>query len=213
MCVPIDHIGQRFGKLLVVGYAGGRNGKAEWLCICDCGRNAFVTGNSLRCKSTKSCGCLQRNSRTRHRLSRTSFWRRWSGMKRRCLNKASKAYKNYGGRGIQVCEKWMIFENFYDDMFSTFKPHLSLDRIDNNGNYSPENCRWSTKTEQTTNTRRNSWHTVFGKQWTISQLAKNWNVPASVLGGRIRRGWAIHHALTIPVHSRGSRIDFKQYAL
>jgi hypothetical protein len=165
-----------------------------------------VIAQNLKTGITKSCGCLKKENRPglTHGLSKKAgIYKSWLGLKERCLNTKNHAYSLYGGRGITVCERWMKFENFLEDMGHPIKGQ-SIDRIDNNGNYEPNNCRWATQSEQNNNYRRNKLLTYDGKtknmnQWSIS---KGWN-PRTVQN-RIKNGWSIEKALTQPVKKRGT---------
>lgn len=153
----LDLIGKRFGKLVVKEKGPYVSGTTRWLCVCDCGTEKFVGSQNLRNGSTKSCGCFRkqhlRESRTIHGYTKTRTYRSWSQMKNRCGNPNYINYSSYGGRGIKVCERWENFENFLEDMGE--RPlGKSLDRIDVDGDYEPNNCRWATLEEQAQNKRK-----------------------------------------------------------
>lgn len=185
----LDLIGQRFGRLKVIGFSH-RNHHSFWNCICDCGGVSVVDRSNLKNRNTKSCGCLRKEiSPTKtHGLSRTPLHRAWESMKRRCNNKNDTGYKNYGGRGIAVCNRWMeSFENFYEDMGEIPSKNHSIDRIDNNGDYEPGNCRWATRKQQCRNKRNNVFYEFRGKKRTLGEISEITNINEGTLRSRIFR--------------------------
>lgn len=159
----LNLIGHKYNRLKVVKSIGSKNGKSYWLCKCDCGNFTKATSVNLRQNSHKSCGCYQVDfpSFKRHGMSDTRFHNIWKGMKKRCFKESSGNYGRYGGRGITVCKRWLVFENFRDDMHKQYVNHVNkfgekdtqIDRINVNGNYEPKNCRWVTIKEQASNKR------------------------------------------------------------
>lgn len=159
-----DRTGQSYGLLRVKKYAGYRLpkcGKKEfyWLCVCECGNEKVTSYQNLRSGDTKSCGCLQikngKEINRKHQKCFTPEYNSWASMKQRCTNKKHHAYKNYGGRGIIICERWLNnFENFYKDMGRKPGKVYSIDRINPDGDYEPNNCRWATPLQQRHNRRK-----------------------------------------------------------
>lgn len=187
MAKLIDLTNQRFGRLLVLRYTG----KYYWLCLCDCGVTKPVHSYSLRNGDTKSCGCLRREvlSNVRHRLAGTPIHQVWVRMKQRCHNPNNKSFKHYGARGIRVCERWTSsFENFLADMGERPSNRHSIDRIDNDGDYTPENCRWATLKQQANNTRRNRKIEHNGVTKNLNQWASELGMSRATLESRIGVG-------------------------
>lgn len=192
-----DLTGQTFGRLTAVRRID-KDGRAYYICQCSCGNVREVFHSNLTQGYSKSCGCLAKekaaNRQRTHGMTGTRIHGVWRAMKDRCARKACKAYKNYGGRGITICKEWLGkngFQNFYDwAMNNGYRDDLTLDRIDVNGNYCPENCRWATPKEQANNTRINRFITYDGKTMTMSQWADYLGVRYSVISQRKRRGYS-----------------------
>jgi hypothetical protein len=154
----IDIISQRFGRLTALRPVEKRDHKYFWLCICDCGKKVVVQGKKLRNSHTRSCGCLKKESHLVHGESRkgheTREYQTWKSMLLRCKNSSRPDFKYYGGRGIKICKRWLQYENFLADMGRRPGKGYSIERINNEGNYTPSNCKWATHVEQMNNTRR-----------------------------------------------------------
>lgn len=168
-------------------------------CLCSCGKSIEVAVSSLHAGFTRSCGCLNRelakNRATKHGLCGTPTYRIWRGMKRRCFDRKLKAFKNYGGRGIRVCERWMDYLKFLEDMGER-PTNATLERKNNDGNYCPENCKWTTRFFQARNTRFNRVYTVNGITGCVTDLAVRFSIKPWTVFSRIYRGWDIVRALT-----------------
>lgn len=169
-----DMKGMRFERLVVVERAGTRYEQAVWLCVCDCKTEVKVLGQSLREGRTKSCGCLRAEVNINHGKHKTSEYQIWLTMRQRCTNPNHNGYENYGGRGISVCERWNDFTNFYADMGKRPSPKHSIDRKDNNKGYYPENCKWSTQSEQNRNQRLSNRNTSGHKGVDWDKRSSKW---------------------------------------
>lgn len=185
-----DLTGKRFGRLVVLS----REGADKCLCKCDCGTIKLIATSALRSGLTTSCRCYHRelvsSMSKRHGMSKTRVYHIWTDMKARCSHENNKHYKHYGGRGITVCEEWLnSFDIFYNDMGDPPTKKHTIDRIDNNGNYEPVNCKWSTYTEQALNRRSNVLISFNGETKTALEWAQEIGLPPTTIYGRIRRGF------------------------
>lgn len=199
----IDLTGKTSGRLTVIGLPNDYDSRhPKWLCLCSCGTKKLIAGSSLSGRSSQSCGCLRREG-TAQRLTKhghanknktSKTYSVWVGMMQRCENKNIKNYKDYGGRGINVCEKWHRFEGFLEDMGNS-PDGLFLDRKDNNGNYELSNCRWATRQEQNSNKRTNVFITLSGISMTIADWGRKLQVSQITIARRMRSGCPTHIVL------------------
>jgi hypothetical protein len=185
-----DISGQKFNFLTAVKFEYSKSNRHFWLFKCDCGNEKTIGKTYVLTGHTKSCGCWKlQNNRTigiTHNKSNTREFKIWLGIKKRCLNKNCYAYESYGGRGIKVCDRWVnSFENFLEDIGNCPTNKHSIDRIDNNGNYEPSNCRWATREEQNNNNRSNRLIDFEGSQHTLAQLCKKLNLKYHLIYDRL----------------------------
>jgi hypothetical protein len=186
-------IGKRFGRLTVIDFDhSDTHRNSYWLCECDCGNKSIVTRGGLTSGNTTSCGCYNkdrvRESTTTHGLSRSPLYKAWRDMRSRCENTNATHYHRYGGRGIEVCDEWKNFENFRDwAEVSGYDSKLTIDRINNNGSYSPDNCRWADRHAQGNNRSTNHIIEYNGQAHNIMEWTKILGVNYSTLWGRLKR--------------------------
>lgn len=196
-------IGDRHGRLTVLGVEGD-----SYRCQCDCGQTSLVRHSRWIKKVTRSCGCLTREAiasvNRSHEMCRTPTYRSWCGIIERTTKPTSKMYFEYGGRGITVCDRWLGFANFLDDM-GVRPDGTSIDRINNDAGYEPGNCRWATRSEQNRNTRRTVMLTFHGRTLSMPDWSEETGVPYYALRNRISRGWPVEDALTWPLGAKRPR--------
>lgn len=197
-------IGEKFSRLLVIGELPMIKKHSVWLCKCDCGKEVSVSGSALRTGNTKSCGCYNSevvtNRNTTHGLINSGrIYYIWQRMKQRCRDSNCEDYKDYGGRGISICSEWLDFTSFHTWAHENgYAPDLTLDRKDNNGNYEPGNCKWSTIKEQARNKRSN--HKIYynGKLLCLSEISEITGIESSLLRYRLKSNFSQDRLFTPP---------------
>ena len=217
------NIGDRFGRLLILGESHRKNGFTFLNVVCDCGKTFVKRKDALYTGNTRSCGCLLKET-TRQRFlthgmsGETPEYRTWARMKRRCYTPSTTRFDLYGGRGIKVCERWHKFENFFADMGTRLSPKHTLDRKDSNAHYScgycaqciennwPMNCRWATWDVQANNTSRNHYLTWNNKTQTFRQWEREMGLGRNTLYHRISHNWTTEQALTTPTKVKHSSV-------
>lgn len=211
----MDLTGQHFGRLTVIEqYGFTKHGNATWLCRCDCGNTKVVVAGEIRRGNVKSCGCyareLSRKRAKKHGGSGTRLYRAWKNMLHRCFDETDKRFSRYGERGITVCQEW-LGENGYNNFRSWalsngYADNLTIDRIDNDGIYSPDNCRWVTVEEQANNRSNNHRITYQNKTQTLAQWADEVGIAQDTIRYRISHyNWSVEKALTTPVRGNPHR--------
>lgn len=209
--------GRRFGRLIVIERDADttKHRNIRWVCKCECGERRIVAGGNLKNGHTLSCGCWRDEQTKRrsvtHGLTESRIYRIYCLMKGRCEAPKNPKYRIYGGRGIK-CE-WATFEAFRDDMYVSYLEHVavhgemqtSIDRIDNDGNYCKENCRWATKKEQSRNQRTNKQIKFNGVTRTLAEWGEVTKIGQENIGFRLRKGWSVEDALTTPVRKLTKR--------
>lgn len=201
-----DLTNEIFERLLVISFSHkNHRGELYWLCKCNCGNTIVTQSGNLRQGRTKSCGCIHKESVSKHNMTKTRTFKSWESMKQRCTNKKAPDYDRYGGRGIKICDKWIhSFENFLMDMGER-PENTSLDRIDVNGDYEKENCRWATYSYQMRNKRNTKKFLYEDKMMCLAELGEISGLKPSIISNRLKAGWDINSAMTKP--SRKSLIN------
>jgi len=188
-----DITGQLFGYLTVLEKSNNpKYSRAHFLCQCRCGIKKVISGTELRLKRTRSCGCSKATFLSQamsfHGMSRTLIYSKWAKMIGRCHNPKYPSYLRYGARGIKVCEDWHKFNNFFNDMGEPPTPRHSIERINNDGNYEPGNCKWATRKEQANNRSDNILIEFNGQKKTVAQWSDQFSMSRTMLYQRIHRG-------------------------
>lgn len=203
----LDITGEQYGRLTAIRFTRRVGASRYWLFQCACGKYKEAPLAQVRYGRTLSCGCLLDEQRERfgqsnvsHKMSKTATYKSWSQMIDRCTNDKCRIYPDYGGRGISVCERWRSFDNFYADMGDR-PDQTSIDRIENNGNYEPGNCKWSTRTDQCNNRRSNKYYKYKGETATIAEFAVRHGIGKGTLWARVKSGWSIEDAIERPVNN------------
>ena len=200
----VDRTGLVYGRLTVIAKTDERikSGSVVWLCRCSCGKEAKASGSVLQSGQKQSCGCYflevaaeKGRAKKKHGMTKTKAYRAWSNMKQRCSNLKNKKFTDYGGRGIVVCDRWELFENFIADMGEP-NDGESIDRIDVNGDYCPGNCRWATQLEQQNNRRDNVIIELDGERLTMAQYARKHGLNEDKIQQRLARGWSLEMAVS-----------------
>ncbi len=207
-----DLSGMKFNSLTAIAYAGNRGGATLWRCRCDCGGESLVKAFKLKSGSIKTCGCGRRSYMTNenaepetHRQSGTDVYNIWANMRRRCYDQSCDAYRYYGARGVAVCDEWRnSFSAFIADVGPRPSKDHSLDRIDVNGSYCPDNCRWATKRQQQRNKSDNRLIEFRGESKCLAEWAEIGGLPYGTLFDRLRRGMTMERAMTQPYRKTSS---------
>lgn len=199
-----DLTGQRFGRLTVIGIKPTETRKTYWICQCDCGNLKTVRSDSLQCGAVRSCGCLKKEQNdinlnqsdakkkfiaSGHKVGGTRLYQIWQGMRARCYNQHNSSYHRYGGRGITICEEWRTdFYSFYNwSMSNGYTDDLTIDRKDTNGNYEPDNCRWTTQKEQANNRNSNIDITIGNSTRSLLEWCEIFDLDYSTINARYNR--------------------------
>lgn len=207
-----DISGMRFGSLVVMKFVGTysirHSHEAMWKCLCDCGKTTVASGKLMRNGNTRSCGCaIARKAAERlttHGMSRSDEYIIWRNMKERCYNEKNTGYKNYGARGIKMCQEWEnSFLSFYKDMGDRPSKKHSIERLDGDADYTKENCVWALPQQQARNKRTNHWLSLHNETLCLAEWCERTGLPEALIRKRLSRGWTVERALTTPKNPAG----------
>lgn len=219
--MPVSNqIGKRFGRLVITGIHHRSKQHAYVNVWCDCGRTKIMRANCITSGGARSCGCVRTQKFidfcTVHGKARHPLYTKWRGMKCRCYNPNDRCFKNYGARGIKVCKRWIdSFPNFLEDMEATFRKSLTLERTNNNGDYTPKNCRWTTYGEQLNNTRWNRKITIDGVTHNLCQWSRVSGIHAMTIHRRLQKGCEPRYAVfarSMRGKAHSTRLDRPEHA-
>lgn len=207
--IRIDLTSRKFGRLTVEKYAFTKNNVAYWQCICECGNKKIIRANDLKSGRVKSCGCLLKEMRTKHGGTDSRLYRVWRSIKSRCYYPNHNNYRLYGARGIVMCEEWKenflsfqnwALENGYDEKAKKWE--CTIDRIDYNGIYEPNNCRWVTIKEQQNNKRNNVYIDYKHERHSLAEWCRILKLSESAVRNRLNRNWSVERAFTEEIHKK-----------
>ena len=200
-----NHCGEKYGRLTVINFVERKNRQSYWKCICDCGNEIVIPISYLIVGDTKSCGYLRKenarkNGKKNKFVQNKRLYRIWIDMKRRCYSTKRISYKYYGQKGICICDEWKnSFKAFQDWALNNgYEDTLSIDRINNNGNYEPSNCRWATIKQQNNNMSTNHYIEYNNEKYTLKQLCEKYNFDYDLTRNRLKYGWTLEKAITTP---------------
>ena len=212
-----DIVGNRYGKLIVLSKTDRKtkDGHYYYNCQCDCGNTKEIIAKSLKRGLTKSCGCVRKETMSTHGLSQSRFYAIWEGMIDRVTNPENDRYTRYGGRGITICKEWNDFSNFKNDMYDSYCMHVkefgendtTIDRINTDGNYEFDNCRWATNKQQANNRSTNVMIEWNGKTQSMKMWSEELNISYDTIRSRYKRGWSVERIMTTPQQIKRKKED------
>ena len=207
-------MGKKFERVTVIRLDRVQGHHNYWFCRCDCGTEFVTIGNNLSRGLTKSCGCLRRETTSlimkTHGDCKTKFYYIWGSLKGRTQNKKNKRYGDYGGRGINICAKWLEYEGFKDDMYLLYLEHCrefgesntTIERKDVNGDYYMDNCTWATYQEQNSNKRTTVRLELHGQKYSLTEITEKFNINRTTFSERLKKGWSVERSVLTPANYR-----------